>query len=522
MKQIFPIKASSKLMYVASLLLFLLVIFTPPVYILSYAFKTQFILNEASKTALFNSLCIGFTVTLVDLVFGMPVAWVLARRKNLRFRYLIDTLVDMPLVVPTSVLGLSVYFFWNGSLGSLLGVQDGLLGKGPLLIILLHVVFTFPYIVRSIEAAIFQIEKSHEEAATMLGASPFTVFRTISLPLFKAGLISGAILVFTRSLSETGATMMVAGLTSTAPTIVVDYKNAGDIASAASISIVLIGIAVVLLIITKLLSKSFRIPFTRVWPSEERTLSRKCVASRDVLVALFVAVIILIPTFYIALSQLGVVTPKTFSSMLADGTILEAILISFLVGFIVTIVNLLLAIPVAKMISRDMFKLGGILDTMNDIILLVPTSALGLSLSLFWKNFHFSEFLILVLAHMSFSFPLMMKPISAALTGVDKNLEEAARTLGARPWKVFKTVTYPLIKPAIVAGVIMTFMRSLSETGATMSVSDKIKTIPVLLVDLFTSETISDKAILASILLFAISFIFIIVLKTVTHKNAKR
>ncbi|MCX6695242.1 MAG: iron ABC transporter permease [Candidatus Altiarchaeota archaeon] len=514
-------KHSSKLMYFISLAFFLVVIFTPPVYILSYAFKSQFVINEASRTALFNSLVIGFVVTLFDLVFGLPVAWVLARRKSLKHRHLIDTLIDMPLVVPTSVLGLSVYFFWGGGLGSLFGVQDGLISKGPIMIILLHIVFSFPYVVRSIEAAVFQIDKSHEQAATMLGASQFTVFRTISLPLFKAGVISGAILAFTRSLSETGATMMVAGLTSTAPTIVVDYKKAGDITSAAAISVVLIGIAVVLLVLTKILSKSFRVPVTHVWPSEERTLSKEYVHLRDMLVSFFVMAIILVPTFYIALSGLGVLRSDTISSLLRDGGIMNSIIVSFAVAFIVTVVNLAFSMPLSMVISRNKFKIGGVIDTMSDVILLVPTSALGLSLSMFWGNFSFNEFMILVLAHMSFSMPLMLKPISAALSGVDPNLEDAARTLGAKPLKVFMTITYPLIKPGIVAGIIMTFMRSLSETGATLSVSDNIKTIPVLLVDLFNAHQVDDKAILASIVLFALSFVFILVLKSITNKNAK-
>jgi thiamine transport system permease protein len=479
-------------------------------------------LNEASKTALLNSLLIGGIVTLFDLLLGLPVAWVLAKRKRMRFRFLIDTLVDMPLVVPTSILGLSVFYFWNGGIGSLFGLEAGLVSKGPVLITLLHFVFTFPYIVRSIEAAILQIDVTHEQAATMLGASPLTVFRTISLPLFKAGLISGAILCFTRSLSETGATMMVAGLFSTAPTIVVDYKKAGDIPSAAAISVVLIGVAVVLLVLTKLLSASFRIPVSRVWPSEERALSRKYVRLRDLLVSLLVFLAILLPTFYIALSRLDVVKPETILNLAGDRVILESIFISFIVGFIVTLANLMVAIPLGILISKNLFKLGNIVDTMSDVILLVPTSALGLSLSLFWRNLSLNEFLVLVLAHLSFSFPLMVKPIAAALGGVDRHLEDAARTLGADSRKVFTTIVYPLIKPGILAGLIMTFMRSLSETGATLSVSENIKTIPVLLVELFNKGGMDDKAVLACIMLFAVSFAFILALKKQEVKDNAR
>ena len=504
-----------------ALLLFVSFIFIPPVYVLSYAFKTNFTLDEAGEAALVNSLVIGVAITLLDLTFGLPVAWVMARRRNLRFRHLFDTLIDMPLVVPTSVLGLSAFYFWGGGVGGLLGVEGGLIGKGPVLVALLHVVFTFPYVVRSIEAAVFQIDRTHEQAATMLGAPPLTVFRTISLPLFRKGVISGAILAFTRSISETGATMMVAGLFSTAPTMVVEYKKASDIPSAAAVSVVLIVAAVLLLVSTKLLSGGFRVPVFRVWPREERILGRRYVGLRNAVVSFAVLAVILLPTFYIVLTGLDTVNGRTFSELMNDQTMVDGIVLSFAVGFIVTALNLLLAIPMGLLIARNMFHAGGAVDTLSDIILMVPTSALGLSLSLFWGNLAFNELLVLILAHLSFTFPLMLKPISAAFSGVDPSLEDAARTLGAGQTRVFRTVVYPLVRPGVVAGIIMTFMRSLSETGATLSVSERIKTVPVLLVDLFARGEVEDKTVLACVILFAISFAFIILLKrSDASKNA--
>ncbi len=93
-----------------SVILFFLLIFLPPVYVLGYGSSDSFNLDASSKAALINSFLIAATVTLVDIVIGLPVAWVMARRKHMRFRHLFDTLLDMPLVVPTSVLGLSVFY----------------------------------------------------------------------------------------------------------------------------------------------------------------------------------------------------------------------------------------------------------------------------------------------------------------------------------------------------------------------------------------------------------------------------
>jgi len=176
----------SKLIYTPAIIFFLFIIFLPPVYILYYGIHADFTLDAKAQAALLLSFKLAAAVTVIDVVFGLPLAWILARCR-FRHRLLVDTFIDMPLVVPTSILGISVFMFWGGEniLATFFGADGGLIARGPLMIILLHTVFTFPYIVRSIEAAIRQIDKTHEEAATMLGASPLTRYRTISLPLFK-------------------------------------------------------------------------------------------------------------------------------------------------------------------------------------------------------------------------------------------------------------------------------------------------------------------------------------------------
>jgi len=506
---------------VGALAFFLIFIFLPPVYVLTYAFGAGG-LDDHGTRALINSFTVAFVVTVVDLLIGLPVSWILARGRGLRFRQALDTLIDMPLVVPTAVLGISTYYFWGDGVGSLLGVEGGLIGKGPILLALLHIVFTFPYVVRSIVAAISQLDRNHEQAATMLGAPPFTVFRTISLPLFRAGVVSGAVLAFTRSLSETGATLMVAGLYSTAPTTVVALKKAGDISSAAAVSAALIASAVIVLLAARLLSGGFRVPVVHVWPQAERTLGRGGMGVRDVISAFAVASLVLAPTFYIVLKGVGSVHQAAFVSLISDWTLLSSIIVSFVLGFAVTAINLAVALPLALLVSRNIFRAGPAVELLSEVILIVPTSALGLSIALFWGHLKLAEPLMLVFAHLSFTFPLMLKPIAAAFSAVDPGLEEVARTLGARRLTVFKTVVYPLIRPAIVAGVIMTFMRSLSETGATLSVSDKVKTVPVLLVDAFMGGKVDDKTTLACILLFTASFILIMALKAADKKNAKR
>ena len=108
-------------------------------------------------------------------------------------------LINVPIIVPSIALGVSLKFFWQG----IPGIPEFLL------LVFAHLAITYPYFVRSMSAAMERISIDMEEAAKTLGAKPFTVFRSIVLPLTKYSILSGAIIVFTRSVSETGATLAV-------------------------------------------------------------------------------------------------------------------------------------------------------------------------------------------------------------------------------------------------------------------------------------------------------------------------
>jgi thiamine transport system permease protein len=128
-----------------------------------------------------------------------------------------DLLVTIPLIVPSIALGVSLAIFWKSNFASMPEI---------LLLILAHLAITYPYFVRSMSAAVERIAPELEEASRTLGAKPLAVFRTIILPMTKYSILSGAIMVFTRSVSETGATVAVAATLQTAPVVLVNWvKN---------------------------------------------------------------------------------------------------------------------------------------------------------------------------------------------------------------------------------------------------------------------------------------------------------
>lgn len=493
---------------------FIFIIFLPTIYILRYFADFHIFTNIVVIKAIGFSFLIGLAVTFLNLIFGVPLAWVLARSKN-RFIVLLDNLVDLSLVMPTAALGFSIYLYWGTNFGfaRLLGLDGGLISRGPLMIILLHTVFTLPYMIRSVAAAITQISPSHEEASVTMGASPFTFFRTIAMPLFRDGIINGSILSFTRSLSETGATMMVAGAVLTAPVLIINLRDSGNLPAAAGASILLILSAIIILFLAKTTLGERKISLNRIYAPLEKKLSNLSSVKNFVIFSFFILFIFL-PTINILLYNL------TNFKIPAYDILIQSLVISLGIAFAATFINLLFSVPISYIIARNRFRLGKFLDGLNEAVLLMPTSALGLSLALFWTRFTGSEIIVLILAHLSFTFPLLVKPITSAFKEISISQEEAAYSLGARVTKMFTTVLLPQIKPAIIAGAIMAFMRSLSETGATLAVSKNIKTVSILIVDYFQANKL-DEAAFACTLLFIIAFLFLLLLKSKRLSPAK-
>jgi thiamine transport system permease protein len=494
------------LSFIVVIAFFVIFIFLPTVYILKNFSSPEIFFNPLILTSVLLSFLVGLVVTLFDLIFGVPLAFLLVRSKNKIFK-VIDNLVDLSLVMPTAALGFSIYLYWGSNFGlsGIFGSDHGLIAKGVLMIILLHIVFTLPYVIRSTAAAIAQIDQSREEAAETLGANVFTIFHTITLPLARDGIINGSILAFTRSLSETGATMMVAGIFSTAPVLVISLKEQGKLSEATGASIILILSAIIILFLAKRLLGERTINIEKIYPKFEESISRLSWLKNSLLITIF-TIFIFLPTIYIVLYYLAHIGVPDLS------IITKSIIISFVLAFLVTFINAIFSIPMAYLIARNWLRSGKLFDSLNEIVLLMPTSALGLSLALFWKQFIGAEYLILIFAHLSFTFPLLVKPIATAIRNISFSQEEAAYISGASKFKTFITIILPQIKPAIIAGAIMAFMRSISETGATLAVTDNIKTASILIVDLFKKNQ-SNEAAFICVIMFLIAFVFLVLLK---------
>jgi molybdate transport system permease protein len=159
------------------------------------------------------TLLVSAVAVLVSLPFAVPLGWLLAKR-NFTGKFLVETLINLPLVLPPVVTGylLLVLFGRHGWFGSFLenvfGIRLIFDWKGAALA---AAIAAFPLLVRPIRLAFSSIDDRLFQAARTLGASPLDAFWSILFPLARTGILSGCVLAFARSMGEFGATIMIAG-----------------------------------------------------------------------------------------------------------------------------------------------------------------------------------------------------------------------------------------------------------------------------------------------------------------------
>lgn len=166
------------------------------------------------------------------LPVAIAIAWWLARSKS-PLRWLVETVVNLPLVLPPVVTGflLLMLFAPRGWLGSKLGAIGIVLVANWFAAVIAAAIVSFPLAVRAVKLAFQQTDRDLENTARTLGAGPWTTFVRVSLPLARRGVIAGWFLAFARSLGEFGATIMIAGniagQTQTIPLAIYSHANSG-------------------------------------------------------------------------------------------------------------------------------------------------------------------------------------------------------------------------------------------------------------------------------------------------------
>ena len=483
------------------------------------------------QSAIVWSFVIGLSVSSLDVLAGIPLAWLIVRRRG-SWATVLDSLADIPFVIPTVALGFSILEFWSSPSGisSIFGSQ-GLVAPGTVLILLLHFAFSFPVIVRVMVGEFLNYRETYEVAARTLGASAFTAVRTITIPILRSGVLAAFLLALARSLSETGATIVVAGAFENGTVFIKNARDAGLNSAVAIASLVLIVVSLLVFAAIKVISPRLRVAPLKVWPNLEKTLSNsRAVAIRNIGSLLVFFIFVLVPCLFIAFPAIEAVAAGTVGEAVAGigpwRAFWSSMLLSYVLAVLTTLVNITSGLPIAILIARNRFgsKTTKIVDALVDLPIIVPSLALGVSLSFFWGTMGaLPEFWVLVLAHTTITYSYFVRAMAAAIQGIAPELEETAKTLGAMPLHVFRKITLPLTKYSLLSGAILVFTRSVDETGATSAVSKSLKTAPVLLVDWIKGTvpvTASERALGVGFLVLA-SFLALVMLRVIALRQPK-
>jgi sulfate transport system permease protein len=192
-------------------------------------------------------------MVVVNAVTGTATAWVLVRYP-FPGKGVVNALIDLPFAVPTVVTGVMLVALYGPSsvVGAIIGKTGWKIIYDQPGIILALLFVTYPFVIRSVQPVLMELDRAEEEAAATLGARPWATFRRVTLPTLWPSILTGAGLSFSRALGEFGSVIMVAGnqplLTKTAPIYVYGEIESGNRHGALAVSTVLLAVSLLILV----------------------------------------------------------------------------------------------------------------------------------------------------------------------------------------------------------------------------------------------------------------------------------
>jgi sulfate/thiosulfate transport system permease protein len=199
-------------------------------------------------------------MVVVDAVLGTATAWVLVT-SEFPGKGIVNALIDLPFAVPTIVTGVMLVVLYGPA--SVVGTILGKFGWGVIYhqpgIILALLLVTYPFVIRSVQPVLLELDKAEEEAAWTLGAGPLRTFFRVTLPALRSAIFTGSALAFSRALGEFGSVVLVAGNrpmdTKTAPLYIFGEIEGGNRHGAMVVSVVLLASSLAILIVLNLIQR---------------------------------------------------------------------------------------------------------------------------------------------------------------------------------------------------------------------------------------------------------------------------
>ena len=440
------------------------------------------------RTAITNTLKVGFTVgifsTLIGLLFAYVEVYVKVRTKFMGGLFQVVSM--LPVVSPPFVLSLSMIMLF-GKAGIitryLLHIYDNSV-YGFWGIAIVQTLTFFPVCYMMLKGLLKNIDPSLEEAARDMGASRFKVFASVTLPLILPGLGNAFLVTFIESIADFANPMIIGGSYDTlATTIYLQITGAYDKEGAAAMAVVLLTITLAMYLVQKyVLEKK-----TAATLTGKASRARMLIEDRSVTtpltiacsaIALFVIVMYICVPFGALFNTWGydfTLTTKWFVRVFQKYKGFKAFKDSFLLSLASAPITALLSMIISYLVVKRKFRARGFIEFVSMLAMAVPGTVLGIGYIRGFVNGVFGTgFLqgiygsaaILIIVFVVRSLPTGTRSGISALRQIDKSIEESAYDMGADSFTVFMTVTLPLIKDSFLSGLVTAFVRSITAISA--------------------------------------------------------
>ncbi len=421
---------------------------------------------------LLRSLLLVGAVSAASVAISVPLAW-LTVRTDLPLRRFWSVLVSLPIVIP-SYIGAFLVIVALGPRGMLqqaLGwgfsvdrLPDIYGFPGALLSLTL---LSYPYVLLTVSAGLSKLDPSLEEASRNLGSSPWRTFFKVTLPQLRPSIAAGALLVGLYTLSDFGAVSLLQYETFTAA-IFIQYESALDRTIAASLSMVLVLVALLLIVTEAGTRARFKYFGSTPGPGRPGALVP---LGKWRWPAIGYCALVVLASLAIPVAILLYWVVRGFSSDESMSFVWGAAWNSFYVSGMAALVIVAAALPVAIIVVRYPSYIASVIERLSYVGFALPGITIALALVFFASNYApplYQSLVLLVFAYVVLFLPAALGSIRASMLQISPKLEEAARGLGSSPVQVFCKITIPLLRSGIFAGASLAFLLTMKELPATL------------------------------------------------------
>jgi thiamine transport system permease protein len=469
--------------------------------------------------------------TIFSLLLGLPGAYLISMY-TFPGRRIVRAASGVPFVLPPIlvVLGFVIFFGNSGLLNTtLMRVFD--LSEPPLrvlyslkAIILAHGFYNFPIALRLIASLWQLLPPSQEWAAQTLGASRRRLFFTITLPQLLPAILAAGALIFMFCFTSFAIILVLGGgpqFTTVEVEIYRLAKTSFDIPAAGALSILALVLTLGIMgIYVKLQNKLAFHQELSAGPLRPRTYHRPSRMGYGGIIGYIGAMILIVAGPLLAVVVRSLQKPVTragelqftlewYRQLFGSGTrqfgriALPAIRNSVLIGILAAALAVVVGTALSYLTVRYRLKFGRLIDTLSMAPMAISTVILGLGYYLVARtlpDFGRGRIFMIVAAHSVIAYPFVARTVSSVLKKIPPSQLQAAMLLGASPGKVFRTVEFPMMLPAIAAAAAFAFAISMGEINATLIFSSSTITIPLAIYRMIGSYNFFGACALGTIL----------------------